>query len=482
MAAVAALFAFASCSGDTVEETPSKLSAPTISIKNVTTNGFTVSWKAVTGAKSYGVVLNTEKPVTTSETSYEFTDLTPGTYKVKVKAIAGTTQSPFSKEQSVNIEGATSVDWFTVSLTALTESIELQGQNGPITANPWDALAFVMKGTGVEQMYYGLMPAESIADMSNGELVELLTTEGEEASAAALGEVNGAEGYASYYIGLTGSTEWTLIAYVKSAEGTAVIKASATTAETQLSDTAKAWIGTWTGKTSETLEWVVTDNGVDITKGEPQDMPFELAIESYEGETLMIDGLSVWGEGYPTLADIVMTNDGVEVLALWHDCVIGTDPNSEDMLSWLALSIVNGYPDQEMAPDGTITVIGYNKNTYPAYLLVLGEDGTTAESEAYLGWLTEDGSATYQVYSYDVYWSSPSGSFSPNAEVMLDENGNPVLDEDGKEVWDVKTVYRAGDLLNMAKVAAAPSAQSKNIAAKKSVKSNLVANSIVCAM
>lgn len=472
MAAVAALFAFASCSGDPAEETPAKLSAPTITIKNVTTNGFTVSWKAVTGAKSYGVVLNTEKPVSTSETSYEFTDLTPGTYKVKVKAIAGTTQSPFSKTESVNIEGATSADWFTVSLTALTESIELQGQSGPITANPWDALAFVMKGTGVEQMYYGLMTAESIADMSNAELVELLTTEGEEASAAALDKVNGAEGYASYYIGLTGSTEWTLIAYVKSAEGTAVVKASATTAETQLSETTKAWIGNWTGKTSKTMELVVDDKGANYICGADQDMPFELAIDIFEGETLMIDGLSVWGETYPTLADVVMTEDNVEVLAIWNGVAI-TDPAADQVLTWAAMSIIEGYTG---IPDGFITTV---TDDYPAYLLLINEDGTV-ECQTYVGEL--NGGGTMSVYSYDVFWFTADGSFYPHAEELLDEDGNPVLDENGDPQADIKTVYRGGALLDMTKVAAAPSAQSKNIAAKKFVKSNLVANSIVCAM
>lgn len=472
MAAVAALFAFASCSGDTVEETPSKLSAPTISIKNVTTNGFTVSWKAVTGAKSYGVVLNTEKPVTTSETSYEFTDLTPGTYKVKVKAIAGTTQSPFSKEQSVNIDGATDADWFTVSLTALTESIELQGQSGTITANPWDALAFVMKGTGVEQMYYGLMTAESIADMSNGELVELLTTEGEEANAATLSEVNGAEGYASYYIGLAGSTEWTLIAYVKSAEGTAVIKASATTAETQLSETTKAWIGNWAGKTSKTMELVVDDEGANYICGADQDMPFELAIDVFEGETLMVDGLSVWGKTFPTLADVVTTQEGVEVFALWNSVAI-TDPSADQVLTWAAMSIIEGYTG---IPDGFITTVS---GDYPAYMLVINEDGTV-ECQTYVGEL--QGGGTMSVYSYDVFWFTAGGSFYPHAEELYDEDGNPVLDENGDPQADIKTVYRGGALLDMTKVADAPSAQSKNIAAKKFVKSNLVANSIVCAM
>lgn len=472
MAAVAALFAFASCSGDTAEETPAKLSAPTITIKNVTTNGFTVSWKAVTGAKSYGVVLNTEKPVTTSETSYEFTDLTPGTYKVKVKAIAGTTQSPFSKVESVNIEGATDADWFTLSLTALTESIELQGQSGPITANPWDALAFVMKGTGVEQMYYGLLTAEEIADMSNAELVELLTTEGEEASAATLSEINGAEGYASYYIGLTGSTEWTLIAYVKSAEGTAVIKASATTAETQLSETAKAWIGNWTGKTSKTMELVVDDNGANYVCGADQDMPFELAIEVFEGETLMVDGLSVWGETFPTLADVVKTQDGIEVFALWNGVAI-SDPSADQVLTWAAMSIIEGYTG---IPDGFITSVS---GEYPAYLLVINEDGTV-ECQSYVGEL--QGGGTMSVYSYDVFWFTSDGRFYPHAEELYDEDGNPVLDENGEPQIDMKTVFRAGELLEMTKVAAAPSAQSKNIAAKKFVKSNLVANSIVCAM
>lgn len=468
MAAVAALFAFASCGGDPVEETPAKLSAPTISIKNVTTNGFTVSWKAVTGAKSYSVVLNTEKPVSTNETSYEFTNLAPGTYKVKVKAVAGTTQSPFSKEQSVNIEGATSADWFTLSLTALTESEELG--NG-VVANPWDALKVSMKGTGVAEMAYALFYTEEIANKSNVELIEMLE---DVADQSLIDGINSAEGTGFTYYGIPGSTSCTFVAYVKNTEDeAALIKASATTAETQLGDNVKAWIGNWTAKTSETLEWVAGEDGGEIIKGEPQDMTFELTIDAYQGETLMIDGLSVWGKDYPTLADVVKTQDGVEVLAIWNN--VALVEQAEEVLMWAALAEIYGHPQ---FTDGDITAVG---GEYPAYMLVLNEDGTV-DSHLYQGYLTEDGSATFTVYSYDVYWFTQAGSYGPHMDYVYDENGQPMVDENGEYLVREITVYRAGEILDMTKVAAAPSAQSKNIAAKKYVKSNLVANSIVYAI
>jgi hypothetical protein len=167
-----------------------------------------------------------------------------------------------------------------------------------------------------------------------------------------------------------------------------------------------------------------------------------------------------------------MTKEGVEVFALWNSVAI-TDPSADQVLTWAAMSIIEGYTG---IPDGYITTVS---GEYPAYMLVINEDGTV-ECQSYVGEL--QGGGTMSVYSYDVFWFTADGSFYPHAEELYDEDGNPVLDENGEPQIDMKTVFRAGELLEMTKVAAAPSAQSKNIAAKKFVKSNLVANSIVCAM
>lgn len=474
MAAVAALFAFASCGGDPVEETPAKLSAPTISIKNVTTNGFTVSWKAVTGAKSYSVVLNSEKPVSTSETSYEFANLAPGTYKVKVKAVAGTTQSPFSKEQTVNIEGATDADWFTLSLTALTESEELS--NGQVV-NPWDALKVSMKGTGVAEMTYALFYTEEIANKSNVELMEMLE---EVADQDLIDAINSAEGTGFTYYGITGSTSCTFVAYVKNTNNeAALIKDSATTAETQLSENAKAWIGTWTGNTEETMTWVFPtdlENGYLTFEAGTANNDVELKIVPIEGysDVVFVYGLSVLGDEYEVVGYVAAgaTSDGVFHNQLQIVGMYDYPGESADALTWIPFSKlydISGYED------GYISMVG---GEYATYIFDKTDAGVTAGT--YYGEL--DGGGAFEVFSVDVCWyNAQNRGLGLVGIYELDENGEPVLDENGDPIVNSIDTWKAGEIKNFTQTstenpALTPSALSKSA---KSIAKTKMYNSLV---
>lgn len=71
----------------TPAQDPTQLAKPTLTVENVTEDGFTVVWSAVENAAAYTVLLG-DNSTTQTETSKVFADLEPGTYTVKVKANA----------------------------------------------------------------------------------------------------------------------------------------------------------------------------------------------------------------------------------------------------------------------------------------------------------------------------------------------------------------------------------------------------------
>ncbi len=84
--ALLSVVALTGCKKDPAD--PVQLTKPTLSIENITEDGFTVTWNAVANAADYTVILNNETGVTQSETTKVFTGLAAGTYQVRVKANA----------------------------------------------------------------------------------------------------------------------------------------------------------------------------------------------------------------------------------------------------------------------------------------------------------------------------------------------------------------------------------------------------------
>lgn len=85
-------FALTSCDKDeNTDSKASKLSAPVLNVTEQLSDGFTVSWQAVENASGYSYVFGSEAEKSTTATSVSFTDLEPGTYTVKVKAMSTST-------------------------------------------------------------------------------------------------------------------------------------------------------------------------------------------------------------------------------------------------------------------------------------------------------------------------------------------------------------------------------------------------------
>lgn len=88
--AAALTFAFVSCENKNLQNPePEKLASPTLSITEQTEDSFTVSWTGIDNAAGYTYALQDETEQTTTNTSVVYSELEPGTYTFKVKAISG---------------------------------------------------------------------------------------------------------------------------------------------------------------------------------------------------------------------------------------------------------------------------------------------------------------------------------------------------------------------------------------------------------
>ena len=454
MAVIAAMFAFASCTDtptDGVTPETTKLATPVVEIVDVTETGFTAKWAAVEGATSYAISTNItdQKLVNTSEASYKFENLNKGEYTVRVKASGeGKEDSDFSEVKKVTITGATSADWFTQTVALVEDNAE----NRAMGRYPFNAVDFVWKGTGVKELVYGMFETEEIASMSDEDVVSSMqySLDGE-----MLAEVNSAEGFARSFTGLQGSTSYTLFAYVTNEAGVKYLaKGSVTTVESQLTDQAKAWIGTWTAKSTEILAWVTVQSDKDLNGDQVVDendaytdlqvkdgeMPYELAITPYPGYTTVgiIDGLSVWGANMPNIAYFEIGNQGQNYLVVANGMALDEDYGIE----WATVCGLYGLTDEngEVIPDGTLSFVG---GSYDTFIFELTADGSVV-CEMGEADLNEEGTATCVSVSTDVYMAS-GNSYYLYGE---DANGDSTLGDD-----EVFTEYHAGPISGFVKTA-----------------------------
>lgn len=88
MIALAATAFLSSCEKNGTESEPVALSTPVLTVVEQTESSFMVIWDLVENAVSYTYTINNGTEESTTNESAQFTDLTEGTYTVKVKAVA----------------------------------------------------------------------------------------------------------------------------------------------------------------------------------------------------------------------------------------------------------------------------------------------------------------------------------------------------------------------------------------------------------
>lgn len=414
---IAAAFAFAACGGDGNEpEVPTvdgnKLEAPVIEVVDVTETSFTVRWEAVAGADSYSVNMKGDN-YTTEELSYTFENLNAGEYSVRVKAVGkGYEDSKYSAAVVATITGATSVNWFTQTLTLSAEDAE----NG---IYPFNAVDFYWKGTGVKDLNYGLFETAALEGASDKDIIARLNTLGSDANEI-LSLVNG-EGFGAQFTGLMGSTSYTMCTWVKNGAGQEFLaKAEVTTEETIIPEETKAWLGDWTAYTEKTLDiaqqtYTIVDERRD----------FKLTITSIPGYTheVFVDGFSEMGTGLPMQATV----EG-NMLGIWNQVMV-QDLGEGWYATWLSVC--------GLGSGGYTWVTGQ----YPTYLLEMAADGsitcTMYEGELQSG-------DTFTALGMDIVGLNP------------DEGSLSLLTD--RETEEPYSIFKIGEIKGMTK-AAAPTAK-----------------------
>lgn len=391
MMIAAAVFAFAACekTGDDDGTTGGgnkggKLATPELAETHTETS-FTLTWGAVENAEAY--MLNLDgKFHNTEECSYTFENLNAGNYTVRVKATAeGYEESDWAKI-TVTLTGATSVDWFTqtLSLPEVDETVDY-GNGQEVTYQPYNGVKALWQGTGVADIKYVLFETAKIEGASDAQIKASLKTFDNITGALEL--INSAEGLEVIFGGCSSNTSYTAYVWVKNEAGQEFFTNNEITTDGfETPAETKAWIGTWNAKTSQVIS--IDDTGKGALSAQEQTFTFTVSASATDPYTVVIDGLSVLGEGNPTIGYV-----GENTLTIMTNLVIGADA---DGIQYMWLPYV--YLDGELA--------GLNNfgAEVPAHFLTMAEDGTVTGETGKFEAKYEDGTAVnVEVASSEVY-------------------------------------------------------------------------------
>ena len=393
MIAAAALFAACGETPETPEQpgggnnTSKKLETPAPTAEAGETY-IVVSWEAISGADSYTLNLK-GKNYTTSETTYTFENLNKGDYTIRVKATGeGYKDSDFGTV-TVTVTGATSVDWFTQTVTARAEEV---------------AIDFTGIGEGVASLSYAIFTTESASQVEESTIIAYL----EDLDAEGLAAVNSAEGLTAYFDqGLYGSTSYTLFAYVTNEAGISFLaKNEVVTCEAKVSDEAAAWLGNWAAYTEQIAAY---DSNAGTFNISDQRNDIAMTIVMQEGTThdVIVYGLSKIGHDIPAFGTVALAEDGTNVLYIWSFQNLG-DVGNGYYAYWISYC--------SLADGGYTFVTG----EFPAWMLCMDAAGNVT-CEMYTGELSNG--AIFTAQATEVFALNPdNGSLG---FMSLDEQGTP---------------------------------------------------------
>lgn len=398
MMIAAAVFSLAACEngGDDDGKNPGgqgggnkgKLATPELSETHTETS-ITVTWGAVENAEAYIVNLD-GKTNTVEECTYTFENLNAGEYTIRVGAKAEGYEDSDLAKITVTLTGATSVDWF-------TQTVSLPEEEDP-EKNIYrcNTIDFTWKGTGVAEIKYNLYTADGLEGVSKDEIIKDLEFVEDEV----LTEVNG-DGFSAAFSPVSGGVTYALCVEVTNNDGVKFFTRSDITTEVAVaSNAAKAWLGTWTATTTKEMSVQPNAKGDDIEATfTDKTNTFTLTITENPNDPnqVNIDGLSVLGVGYPTVG-VVIDNQ----LNVMTSVYLGM--NQGYYVYWLPFIILEGdYSTAQIVDFGQM----------PAYVLTMNEDGSvtgdTFKGEAQY----QDGTKVgFEVVSSEVYGVSDKGGIS----------------------------------------------------------------------
>ena len=402
MMIAAAVFAFAACekTGDDDGTTGGgnnggKLATPELAETHTETS-FTLTWGAVENAEAY--MLNLDgKFHNTEECSYTFENLNAGSYTVRVKATAeGYEESDWAKI-TVTLTGATSVDWFTqtLSLPEVDETVDY-GNGQEVTYQPYNGVKALWQGTGVADIKYVLFETAKIEGASDAQIKASLKTFDNITGALEL--INSADGLEVIFGGLSANTSYTAYVLVKNEAGQEFLTHNEiTTEDFETPAETQAWIGTWNAKTSQVIS--IDDKGNGTLSDQEKTFNFTVSASATDPYVVVIDGLSVLGEGNPTIGYVGENTVGENTLTIMTNLVIGSDANGINYL-WLPF----------VAVDGQLLGLNDFGREVPAHVLTMAEDGTVTGETGKFGVTFEDETeGEAEVVSSEVYGVDGSG-------------------------------------------------------------------------
>lgn len=399
--AISAAAAFmASCTKEATDDNGSgngqvtKLDKPVLTVEDQTASSFTVAWAEVENADSYTYTVNNGTEQTTTATSAEFTDLTPGDYTVKVKATSENSSYADSDWAITDVTIAEPVEeTFTLDVYVTDDNASSTGYYS------YNSIWFTAKGSGITAASYvcynyqaGITDDDIIADIEKGgEYIFNL-----EADELALVLTAGLE---SGFVELSPESTYEIAFYVTFQSGNKKLyRGTATTAAApEASEDIKAWVGTWNISSDKTFEWV--DSGEQgYVNPQLSDTPKSgtLTIEydpQYTG-AVTITGLSgikqLKDAGYDLTLGYVENGQ----LVLYNGIVLEQVAEGQTM-GWYAYSQISYGEGQ--------TGYSYVNGDYAAFTFNLS--GNTATSVAGSGDvnLQSGETGTYTVLTYDVY-------------------------------------------------------------------------------
>ncbi len=396
MMIAAAVFAFAACEKTGEDDGTTgggnnggKLATPELAETHTETS-ITLTWGAVENAEAYRLNLDGTF-YNTDECSYTFENLNAGSYTIRVQATAEGYEASDWGKVTVSLTGATSVDWFTqtLSLPAVDETVDY-GNGQVATYQPYNGVKALWQGTGVSDFKYALYETARIEGASDAQIKANLNTFDDINGALEL--INSAEGLEVIFGGCAANTSYTAYVLVTNEAGQEFFTHNEiTTEDFETPAETQAWIGTWNAKTSQVIS--IEGNGNGTLSAQEQTFNFTVSASATDPYVVVIDGLSVLGEGNPTIGYVEENT-----LTIMTNLVIGADA---DGIQYLWLPFV--YLDGELA--------GLNDfgSEVPAHFLTMAEDGTvTGETGKFEA--NQDGTAVnVEVVSSEVYGVDGNG-------------------------------------------------------------------------
>lgn len=402
MMIAAAVFAFAACEktgeddGTTGGGTTGggnkggKLATPELAETHTETS-ITLTWGAVENAEAYRLNLDGTF-YNTDECSYTFENLNAGSYTIRVQATAEGYEASDWGKVTVSLTGATSVDWFTqtLSLPEVDETVDY-GNGQVATYQPYNGVKALWQGTGVSDFKYALYETARIEGASDAQIKANLNTFDDINGALEL--INSAEGLEVIFGGCAANTSYTAYVLVTNEAGQEFFTSNEiTTEDFETPAETQAWIGTWNAKTSQVIS--IDGNGNGTLSEQEQTFNFTVSASATDPYVVVIDGLSVLGEDNPTIGYVEKNT-----LTIMTNLVIGTDA---DGIQYMWLPYV--YLDGELA--------GLNNfgAEVPAHFLTMAEDGTVTGETGKFEAKYQDGTAVnVEVVSSEVYGVDGSG-------------------------------------------------------------------------